>query len=121
MVADIKKQPGNKDNNLYCLAMIFDESKKALPPLKVAMWELTCVAKKGKWALLHQNVSKGMLWARFLYNHPRNKDGKETSGRRYMKVREEAFARLVANMTTIKDNGQQIKIAEKTIKFVNSL
>ena len=62
-----------------------------------------------------------MLWARFLYNHPRNEDGKETSGQCYMKVREEAFARFVANMTTIKDNGQQIEIAEKTIKFVNSL
>ena len=101
--------------------MIVKESKKALPPLKVALWALTCVAKKGKWALPHQNVSKGMLWARFLYNHPRNKKGNETFDQRYMKVRKEAFNQLVANMTTIKDNGQQIKIAEKTIKFVNSL
>ena len=121
MVADIEKQPGNKNDNLYCSAMIIDESKKALPPLKVSLWELTCVAKKEKWTLPLQNVSKGMLWARFLYNHPRDEDGNKTSSRRYMKVREEAFARLVANMTTIEDNGQQIEIAEKTIKFVNCL
>ena len=62
-----------------------------------------------------------MLRARFLHNHPRNKKGDKMSSQRYMKAREEAFAQLVANMTTIKDNQQQIKIAEKTIKFVNSL
>ena len=58
---------------------------------------------------------------RFLYNHPRDKDGNKTSGQRYMKVREEAFTQLVVNMTTIEDNRQQIKIAEKTINYVNCL
>ena len=101
--------------------MIVKESKKALPPLKVAVWELTCAAKKGRWALPNRNISRGMLWARFKHNHPRNAKDNETSDRRYMKVRKEAFNQLVANMTTIKDNGQQIEIVEKTIKFVNSL
>ena len=101
--------------------MIVEESKKAISPLKVLVWELACAAKKGKWALPSRNVSRGMLWARFKHNHPHDDDGNETSDRRYMKVRKEAFNQLVANMTTIKDNGQQIKIAEKTIKFVNSL
>ena len=51
MIADIGNQPGNKDDNRYSSAMIVEESKKALTPLKVSVWELACVAKKGKWAL----------------------------------------------------------------------
>ena len=121
MVADIGKQPGNKDDNRYSSAMIVEESKKAITPLTTSVWELACVAKKGKWALPSHNVSRGMLWARFKHNHPRDAKGNETSDRCYMNVRKEAFNQLVANMTTINDNGQQIEIAEKTIKFVNSL
>ena len=101
--------------------MIVEESKKAITPMKVSVWELACAAKKGKWALPSRTVSRGMLWARFKHNHPHDDDGNETSDRRYMKVREEAFDRLVANMTVINDNGQQIEIAEKTRKFVDSL